>query len=211
MNPEDLSPIERTLRRRLDAAVPALPEPPDRVAAVRGRVRRSRRNDAVAVGAAAVLVLLGSAGLAARAQSGPPAGRPVVAGDCPPLLPAASSRRPDQPGDLVPPGAIAVTRCETAPPAPTPPTEGPARPGIAPRTLTTGVEDIVRAANALPPVPLGQQCTLVGQPTEISLVFRYPDGHALTVVADRNCGTLTTGEHTRAGLGPLYLFDSLAR
>jgi RNA polymerase sigma-70 factor (sigma-E family) len=72
-------------------------------------------------------------------------------------------------------------------------------------------QDCSVAATALPSVPFDRRCPLVGYPTEISLVFRYPDGHTLTVVADRNCQTLATGEHVRAGLGPLALFDDLAR
>ncbi|WP_426511345.1 hypothetical protein ACPPVO_12395 [Dactylosporangium sp. McL0621] len=200
----DLSPPERALRDRLQSAVPELPTPPGRLAAVRTRVRRTRYLTTAAAAATLAVILLAAA--AARSRTMPddvPAG--PDAGPCAAVpTPVRRSPHPDLPGDLVPVGAVSVTRCET--PGPTP-TRGAARTLAEPRTLTAGVDQVVREANALPPVPADARCQLISYPTDVTLVFGYPDGHTVVVLVDRNCATLSTSERTRAGLRPLDVFE----
>ncbi|MEU7874857.1 hypothetical protein [Dactylosporangium sp. NPDC049140] len=204
----DLTPPERALRDRLQSAVPELPTPPDRLAAVRTRVRRTRYLTTAAAAATLAVILLAAA--AARSKTTTPdvpAG--PDAGPCAAVpTPVRRSPHPDLPGDLVPVGAVSVTRCETRGSADPTPTRGGARTLAEPRTLTAGVDQVVREANALPPAPADARCRLIGYPTDVTLVFGYPDGHTVVVLVDRNCETLSTNERTRAGLRPLDVFEA---
>jgi hypothetical protein len=80
-----------------------------------------------------------------------------------------------------------------------------------PRLLTIGVGRLVAALNQLPPVSDSQSCTLIGYPTDLSLVFTFADRAPLVVSLDRNCQLVVTAEHMRSyrGGGPLALFDNL--
>jgi len=182
----ELTPPERALRDRLQSAVPPLPTPPDRLASVRARVRRARAARA-ATAVLAVVSMIAAARLSTTQD--PPAG--PGAGPCA-AVPASWSPHADLPGDLVPTGAVSVTRC------------GP--PDVH-RTLTAGVDAVVRAANARPAAPADRSCPPAGHAADVALVFGYPDGRTVVVLVDRGCDTVSTSERTRAGADLLDVFD----
>lgn len=208
------------LRETLLAAVPPLPEPPDRLAQIGLRVRRARRR-AVAASALAVALILGGAfGLADASRRGPLPAAPAI-NDCP-VWPADVLRpHPvDTPGPLVPPGAVRVTQCSV-------PRGGPLAGGSA-RALTRQVDQLAATFNALPDAALGSSgypeaqpgtafadrgCTAVAYSHDQSFVFRYPDRPPVVVWFDQNCGTMTTTGHARVLLAesPLDWFSSLYR
>ena len=80
-----------------------------------------------------------------------------------------------------------------------------------PRLLTIDLDQLVAALNQLPPVSDNQSCTLIGYPTDVSLVFSFVDRAPLVVSFDRNCRVVVTVEHMRSyrGSDPLSLFDTL--
>ena len=199
-----MNELEQAVRERLLRAVPEIAAPADRVQEVRQRVRRSRQLTTIVGGGVAALALTGAVALV------PAADAPTTTIDCA-AVPIATARPADRAGDLVPAGAVSVTRCETGfpeDPSAEPTAAGPANqvPG---KTVTVGVERIVAAANALPRPSGEARCTLVGYARQLTLVFAYRDGRQVVVLVDRNCRTLSTTERTRDGLGPVTLFDSL--
>jgi hypothetical protein len=226
VNPEEL-------RRVLLDAVPPLPAPADRLAEVGSRVRRARTRTvaAAAVTVALVLAGLGALGLARDARHGPvlPATSPTVRvhtdldrDGCP--VEGSTVPRPstvDVPGRLVPVGPDRVTLCETRQ------AFTPADWDVSPRPLHREVAQLVTQLNRLPDrrtaqaavqaqhpateVELG--CTMVGYPSDVSFVFRYPDGSVVVVWLDRNCATVIAGDRTRYLLGehPLDTFYALYR
>jgi hypothetical protein len=113
----------------------------------------------------------------------------------------------DTPGELVPFGANAVTRCDT-PLGSTAPTVAP------PRVLTANVDAFVRLLNTLPAAPADQACLRVAFATQLSFVFTFDPPTRrppLVVVVDRNCAALVTAERVRsyATLDPMPVFDKL--
>jgi hypothetical protein len=221
------------LRSLLLDAVPPLPAPPDRLAEVGARVRRARART-VAAAALTVALLLGGLGAleASRQvrQSPAPAASPTV-----PVhtvlgrdgCPVQGSRVPlpstvDTPGRLVPGDPNQVTLCETP--------NGFTAPGTdtSPRPLKRQVAQLVAQLNRLPDPDAARaaleaqhpgtevhlSCTFVGYPSDLSFVFRYPDGSAEVVWLDRNCAALTSATHTRYYLlsqSPLDTFYALYR
>lgn len=113
----------------------------------------------------------------------------------------------DAGGDLVPPGATSVTRCET----PLSTVGAPLRALAAPKVLTSGVDRFTAVLNALPPVPADQACLPITLPVQVSLVFTLPEQLPLAVVVDPTCSALTAGDRARsyATLNPLPVFDAL--
>lgn len=162
---------DEQLRQRLVEAVPELPAPPDRLAAVGARVRRQRALVAgLTAGATAVAVglalgvprMLASAEPPAHqpatsrsAPSGPAPGgpviepRPVVFGPdgCPERKYDLPQSTVDDPGPLVPTGAADIVLCEAVV---DPASIGGERTSGQSRTLTTGVADLVHLLNGLP-------------------------------------------------------------
>jgi len=117
----------------------------------------------------------------------------------------------DSPGQLVPDGPERVTLCETP--------NGIGGAAGSPRPLDRQVAQLVAQLNRLPDrdtaraalqaqhpgtaIELG--CTAVGYPSDLSFVFRYPDGSVVVVWLDRNCGAAITDERTRYLLGESLL------
>lgn len=204
----DLTASERALRRRLDAAVPDLPAPPDRLHAVQAQARRTRRrNGMAAVGAAAAtLVTIGTAGVLSRGPV-PDLAVPAALGsasasaseygpDCGPTSkPGTMIPRPPvgAPGDLIPPGAVAVTHCRIESPDNSSSTARPLE------FLTTGVDEMIARADALPRLDKVPVCAAVGQVSWDRLAFRYPDGHLVILTESPACGTVDTDKQTRRG------------
>ncbi|MET7337865.1 hypothetical protein [Nonomuraea sp. NPDC005650] len=140
-----------------------------------------------------------------------------------PISPAGGWEAGDRPGELVPAdGAVLVTMCEIA--LPTPHGQVPVSPGapVPVRKLTTQVDAMVSALNALPTrdvleadlrrreaakgrvqeddLHLGEVCTLVGYGTSLSFVVHYRDKRKPAVVlVNRNCGTARSAGRTRFG------------
>ncbi|MEG3635797.1 hypothetical protein [Micromonospora palythoicola] len=203
---------DEDIRGLLAGAVPPLAAPPDRVAEVGIRVRRHRRR--MAGGAAAVALTVGLGVGLPNLVAGPdgervaPVTTPSPQGDaaCPTSLddrPELASVRYGDDEPLVPTGAVEVTSCQV------PVGSGP-DPAyrLGPRTLTTGVDEIVRLLNSQPPtqqdgqgrpLPDGQElrCTLKASTDETVLVLRYPDRDPVTVWTDYNCRVTVTATHGR--------------
>ncbi|WBB92081.1 hypothetical protein [Verrucosispora sp. WMMC514] len=213
---------DEDIRGLLAGAVPPLAAPPERVAEVGVRVRRHRRR--MAGGAAAAVALTVGLGVGLPALvAGPgrddviPLVTPGPRGDanCPTDLvgrPDLASVRYGDDEPLVPTGAVEITSCQV-------PVGGGLRPAdrIGPRTLTTGVDEIVRLLNAQPPTqqdgrgrprPDGDfACALMARYEETVLVLRYPDRDPVTVWTDANCGVAVTATHGRgADFGVLRAF-----
>ncbi|GAA2383848.1 hypothetical protein [Dactylosporangium salmoneum] len=178
-----------------------------------------------AVGVSALLMSSGARVLPAAAPSPsmapPPAyPSPVVTGpgsqavNCA-AIPNATTGQPlsDSPGDLVPAGVVAVTRCDTPLTTP-PPTVAP------PEVLTEHVDSFVRLLNTLPAVPAGQACFHIAFPTQLSFVFSFDPSlrrPPQVLVVDRGCAALvtttadgiTTRARSYAQLDPMPIFDKL--
>ncbi|GIJ21137.1 hypothetical protein [Micromonospora lutea] len=204
---------DEDIRGLLAGAVPPLAAPPDRVAEVGVRVRRHRRRMAGGAAAAVALTVGLGVGLptlvaAPDRDRGAPATTPSPQGAA--ACPTGFDTRPDltsvRYGDdepLVPTGAVEVTSCQV------PVGSGPHPASrIGPRTLTTGVDEIVRLLNAQPPtqqdgrgrpLPAGEQmmCTAKATYEETALVLRYPDREPVTVWTDENCRVAVTATHGR--------------
>ncbi|GIH03884.1 hypothetical protein Rhe02_19510 [Rhizocola hellebori] len=218
---------ERELYVVLNAAVPPLPAPPDRIAEVGARVRRTRgkRFGATIVAAAAVIGLVFAVNAVSPHRALPP---DVVAtwgvvpsppqldeNGCPTTWPADSWGVIDKPGQLVPAdGAASVTLCELAV------RQEPIAKPAGPRKLTSNVAGLIGALNSLPDketmenrifdretaagrqpsrgdIRLGEACTLVGYPVMRSLVVSYPNQRPSVVLFDQNCGTAHSNGRTR--------------
>jgi hypothetical protein len=173
--------LETKLRQLLTAAVPPLPQPADRLAEIRARVRRNRQRGAAVLGA--VVVLIGLAVVVPwwvlGADRAPPAEPPALtADDCPDEVHVTPTV--DGSGSLVPPGAVEAAVCAAGLEA------GELR-GF--QVLRMNVDQLVTALNGLPtPDQPGPIRCIEGDVTQLSLVLRYPDGAISTVVMDGYCG-----------------------
>ncbi len=195
---------EERLHDLLTSAVPDLPGPDDRVAAIGARVRRARLRTAGTVAGAALVAVALVLGVA---QLTPPDSRPVplasvpdipVGTDgCPTSWPALPDS--DEPGPLVPGGAVSVTLCELPVPAAGTHEANP------PRTLRSHTDQVVNAFNALPTRAqeqarhpgAGRACGAVLYQTQPSYVFRYPGRPPVIVLVDQDCGTAYADGRTR--------------
>lgn len=169
----------RELGRLLVAAVPPLPQPADRVAEVRARVRRTRRRQA-ATSAAAVIVIALAVVVPWRMMLGgdrtaPAEPPPLTAESCPDRAEPISTV--DRAGAPVPVGAVEAAVCAGG-------FEPGERPGF--QVLRIGVDELVAALNQLPAVYEPVQC--IEADRTMSLLLRYPDGAVTTVVMDNYCG-----------------------
>jgi hypothetical protein len=215
---------EAIIHETLLAAVPPLPEPPDRLAQVGLRVRRARRRVVVASALAVALILGavgGAFGLAGEPRRDPrPAATASATGNCPEERPVPPSADPS--GPLVPPGAFRATLCESK-------DFGPSV-EVSARTLTQHVDQLVSVFNELPDPAAAEAATRARFPDAppgtafgvgcnaayfppLWIVFQYPDQPPLLASFNRNCLTVETDEHTRVIMGksPLDTFDSLYR
>jgi hypothetical protein len=200
---------EAAARVALQTAVPPLREPIDRVAEVGLRVRRHRMRTATTAALAVVVVLAGAGALElVRAHDG--GATAAAADDCPPAdmaVPAES--RSDDPGPIVPSGAVRIRLCvrpaDKALPAPDV--------DYSPRTLTQNVDELVALANSLPGPESSHGCLTMKDRSEQSFVFGYADGPPVVVWVDRICGILHTVRRTRYSgqPAPLDVFYRLYR
>ncbi|QKW15808.1 hypothetical protein [Verrucosispora sp. NA02020] len=206
-----MSRDDEDIRHLFADAVPPLPTPHDRIAEVGIRVRRHRRR--VVTGTAAAVTLVVALGVGLPALWGPDRTAPPVQTTDPTgevVCPTSLAGEPDldavRYGDdepLVPPGAVEITTCEVQ--------VGTAgvvheRPG--PRTLTAGVDEIVRLLNAQPPQPVDGRgratpdgrpmCNAAARNEVTVLVLRYPDREPVTVWTNANCRVSITATHGRA-------------
>lgn len=187
---------------------------------------------ALAVGVPTLLARPTDAGpepaAATPAPAGPPPSPvPLDQGGCPAVAAPPPSDE-DRPGPLVRTGATQVTLCERL----TEPHAASFDPRAGqPRTLTIGVEQITALLNELPdketmlgrlreqarqrgenPANLEMGCTLIGFPSELSLVLRYRDGTTTVVWLDRNCGSVRADGRTRYDYSKVFdLFLRLYR
>ncbi len=190
----------------LNALVPELPVPPDRLAAVERRIRRRRVRLAVLAAACVALVLIGVPVLIARGPGHPldPPGGPrrPDAGNClalippspedngsspavaiaPPVVPFpedSGSPPATAPGALVPVGAVRAIRCQYDPlPEWRRTGPGPARELV----LTRDVAGLVATLNSLPVEPQLDPCFGGGASGYVTLV--YENGATATVDFD---------------------------
>ncbi|MER7888999.1 hypothetical protein ABTX15_04150 [Micromonospora sp. NPDC094482] len=213
---------DEDIKLLLTGAVPPLPAPPDRLGAVARRVRRRRRRQTGSLLLAVVLTIgLGAGGTALMTGGDRAPARHTVADPtvtelrCPADLsefPDLQSARYGGSEPLVPEGAVEITACEVPHPAGmggTPPS--------APRVLTTGVGDLVRMLNSLPPQQTrpggrspaagqpddgeGLRCTMQARYSDIAYVLRYRDRAPVTVYTSNNCQVVVSGAQGR-GLDP---------
>jgi hypothetical protein len=146
------------------------------------------------------------AGLALTPRHHASATAPGPVTTCPAAPPsAAPGPGADQPGDLVPAGAVAVVRCDVGVAAsPTPGTSAaprrPARPVVG-----TDVGALVAQVNALPAAPPHLRCNDMAYATMVFLVFSYPDRAPVVVTVDQNCELLRTATRTRSYTGVDFL------
>jgi hypothetical protein len=200
VNSPDHDAVDDRLRAYLLDAVPILPAAPDRLAAVLARGRRTRRLAVLSAAVAVLAVLAGTGALLSVRHRATVATPSTIT--CP-AVPESPAFGPDQPGRLVPPGAVAVARCEV--PVDSPPTPGvsaapePAVPAAQP--LGTDVAAFAADLNALPTAPLTARCTLMAYATVIVLVFTYTDRSPLVITVDRNCQVLRTPTRARSYAG----------
>ncbi|WP_320069696.1 hypothetical protein [Micromonospora sp. RTGN7] len=218
---------DEDIRFLLTEAVPPLAPPPDRVGAVARRVRRRRRRLSAGTALAVALTVgVGVGGVQILAGGDhPPAPRAATQATirearCPVDLrefPNLESARYGDSEPLVPGGALEITACEVPNPA------GRQDHGrTAPRVLTTGVGDIVRALNSLPPhqtmggagspaaVERSLRCTAVAYDRELAYVLRYHDRQPVTVYTSANCRVAVSGAQGR-GLDPALFATFLDR
>jgi len=197
---------ESAVRMALQAAIPPLREPADRVTEVGTRVRRHRARTAAAAALAVALVLAGaSAWQLARAHDAPT--QAAAGADCPSTEAAVVAGRTDNPGPIVPSGAIRASLCvRPSGFAPVPDDTD-----YSPRTLTQNVDQLVSFANSLPgPSTTNGGCFMVGHEVEMSFAFSYADGPPMVVWLDLNCSALRTAGHTRY-FGYLSALDTFLR
>jgi hypothetical protein len=215
---------EHHLGRVLLQAVPDLPEPPDRLAAVGRRVQRRRsRLMTVGTGMAVLLIAAGAAALPQRdggqiqvpnapqptssppvpataSAECPPADPPRAVTDEPPAPPAWEA--PTQP--FVPPGAVGAVLCGYS--------RGMVQDdkgqillserALPPRTPPSP-DEMVSALNALTPVePDLHACHAAIVPRYLVLLT-YPDGNVVRVNIDLNCGMAIRDRQVRFGAGEL--------
>ncbi|GAA3455284.1 hypothetical protein [Dactylosporangium matsuzakiense] len=203
----------RDIGRMLDAAVPELAAPPDRLAAVGRRVRRRQRRAGLAA-ACVVLVLVGGAVAFATGHAQPerperfvPAGPP--AGDCParpPVLPYGDGALPDSaPGDLAPAGAVRAVYCRYDPV----PELNMTRPAPPRRlVLTRDVAGLVTVLNALPRPYTSDACFNSGGGGGY-LTLEYATGPAATIELSSACWYVRRGDITRYdGVDAWEAFDA---
>ncbi|WP_432827152.1 hypothetical protein [Dactylosporangium sp. CA-092794] len=190
----------RDIGRLLEALVPELAAPPDRLAAVGRRVRRRRLRAGVLAAACVALVLLGGvvAVAAGRPDTNGTAGpqRPV-AGDCPATPPRFEYAKSDlpstAPGDLAPHGAVRAVLCRYNPV----PELHVQRPGPPRRlVLTRDVAGLVTVLNGLPAKSGIDPCFLAGDGGGY-LILEYGDGAKATVELAGSCGYVRRGAITR--------------
>jgi hypothetical protein len=190
---------EQWLREGLADAVPEPPITPDRARSAERLARRRRRQAAagaggvvgVIAGAAALTAALTGGGVSDHVASDPPG-----ALQCPPIkllgVAEAEGSAIDQPDpdapDAVPAGATSARLCQ-----------GPGTQFHVPvDALTTGIEGLVAAVNALEPVGPPDACTAELGPG-YRIVFGYPDGSTFVVSGLLyGCQTLTVGSGYRA-------------
>jgi hypothetical protein len=211
----------RVIGRLLDASVPPLPEPPDRLAGIRRHVRRQRRGIAAMAAAAVVIVVLGSwsllvplrppgigvAGPSASAGPTEPVGPTEPIGPTEPVGPS----RPAGPGAGACPSSLPrfdLTNGGL-------PTSGPGvlAPEGATRAvmcefpwrlaggvrreliLTRDVAGLVTVLNGLPAEPGIDPCFSIGGGGYLTLT--YPDGARHTIELAGRCGFVRRGAITR--------------
>lgn len=196
-------PDERWLREGLASAVPEPPANPDRARAAERLARRRRRTTVLAVAGTAAAVVAGAV-LATTLTGGGDDGRApddqLVADPAPPVeCPPAEAKDgvvqgtevdqpdPDAP-DSVPEGATSARLCQ-----------GPGTTFRAPDdALTTGVDDLVAAINALEPTGEPEVCTTDLGPG-FRIAFGYDDGSTFVVSGQLyGCHTLVVGSGYRA-------------
>ncbi|MEV4513931.1 hypothetical protein AB0K00_33860 [Dactylosporangium sp. NPDC049525] len=197
----------RDIGRLLDALVPDLATPPDRLAAVGRRVRRRRVLTGALTAAAVALILTGGAAVVATTRpdaheiAGPDTtgtagpNRPE-AGDCPaapPLFEGGNWALPSTaPGDVAPPGAVRAVLCRYNP-VPELNTE---RPGPPRRlVLTRDVAGLITVLNGLPTSDIDPCFT--GGDGGGYLTLEYSDGTKAAVELSNGCGFVRRGAVTR--------------
>jgi hypothetical protein len=178
-------------------AVPDLRPPPDRMAAIGRRVRRSQQ--AWSGLAAGVTTVAAAAALVAVPPDGPRTPAPQFAEEtaavCRPRLPFSSPRTwdPDPSSPLVQAGARSATLCTYRL------ADQRLQPGYrleARSDLRGDPADLVAALNALPALPANNFCTDAGIPTYL-VVLTYPDGRRVPVHLDDNCDAAARGDDMR--------------
>lgn len=189
--------FESELRETLGQVVPTPPEAPNRASGARGYARRLRRAraatavGAVAVVAAAAIVVPSVLASPDSDVAGPGPKTPVT--DTPPrggpACPPASQADKATDVAAVPGNAVAARLCVLT-------TAGPV---WSPREpLITGLEDLARTLNVLPPAtPHG--CIPEGSLPVYQLVFQYTSGKRVVVTGDLGCGYVGIGPSLRDG------------
>ncbi|WP_183099081.1 hypothetical protein [Nocardioides pelophilus] len=196
-------PDERWLREGLASAVPEPPTNPDRARSAERLARRRRRTTMLAVAGTAAAVVAGAVLATTLTGDGGDGRAPddqLVADPAPPVAcPPAEAKDgvvqgseidqpdPDAP-DSVPEGATSARLCQ-----------GPGTTFRAPDdALTTGVDDLVAAINALEPTGEPEVCTMDLGPG-FRIAFGYDDGSAFVVSGQLyGCHTLVVGSGYRS-------------
>lgn len=145
--------------------------------------------------ATAILVLLALGAprlLSPRAAAVPDAPALMTRDGCPATLGDGWARQ-DQPGRLVPTGAVRVALClvRTA-------TDRLLPPVAAPVVVESGADAVVEALNALPTRPRTQYCSYVRYAQKPVLVLSYRYRAPVVVQLDVNCRTAVTGDRLRS-------------
>ncbi len=193
---------EQWLREGLADAVPPPPVNPDRARAAESLARRRRRTTALAVVGTAGAVAAAAVLTATLAGSGEKDSDDKVATNTPPIVecPPIKIRQgvaegsaidrpdPDAPANI-PDGATSARLCQ-----------GPGTTFDVPTdALTTDVEGLVTAINALAPAEEHAMCTMDLGPG-YRIVFGYDDGSTFVVSGQLyGCHTLVVGSGDRAG------------
>jgi hypothetical protein len=196
----------RRIGRLIDTLVPDLPSPPDRIAAVGGRLRRKRaRTGALAL---ACLALSASAVVAVLRYPADTDAAPVTTRvECPatgPMFGRGNGTLPrTAPGDLARAGAVRAVMCAyqnlvmmgtDGSPLTTRP------PGLVfPRALelTRGVDELIRELNLLPAEEGIDACGVMSEPGV--LVLEYDRGVRQTIELSGQCNYIRRGAVTRYG------------
>lgn len=204
---------EEQLREMMAASIPEPPAAPERAVQARRYAAASarRRTTGVVVGAAAVAAVvlvpfaIGGGGGGPRPGPADPS-TPAAATEfaCPPK-PEQGETPPPVTGDHpLPKGAVAVRLCDSGGLLAQPPLDA----------LTTKVDEVIAAANALPARKPCDAAPWDAGPTW-DLAFRYPDGRTQTVRgASHGCGGVAFGDGITYGgrtdaNRPLWRFQRL--